>query len=142
MKKNSQLALALIIFISAVISTGFKDKTIVLQSNDLKTSMVRGQELYLANCISCHMKTGVGIKSVFPPLAESDYLMADIPRSIKQILNGAQGEVTVNGVVYNGVMTSFDLKDQEVADILNYIRNSWGNKGRLIKAEEVKKERV
>lgn len=148
MKNNHQIILALILFSAAVINTGFNEKksiientNITYQTSDLKASMVRGQELYLANCVTCHMKTGAGIAKVFPPLAKSDYLMADIPRSIKQILNGAEGEITVNGEVYRGVMTAFDLKDQEVADILNYIRNSWGNKGRQIKAEEVKKER-
>ena len=137
--KKRNLIFALAVLLMGAISSGFNNKE--EQSNDLKASMARGQELYLANCVACHMKTGEGINNVFPPLAKSDYLMADVPRSIKQILNGASGEMKVNGVVYNGTMTAFDLKDQEVADILNYIRNSWGNKGRLVKAEEVKKAR-
>lgn len=147
MKEINQIIAALMLFVLSIVSTGFDRKSENVsyittgQTDDLTNSMVRGKELYLMNCVSCHMKTGVGIKNVFPPLAKSDYLMADVPRSIKQILYGAEGEITVNGQSYNGVMTSFDLKDQEVADILNYIRNSWGNEGRIVKDSEVKKVR-
>ena len=100
--------------------------------------MVRGKEIYTANCVTCHMQTGEGIDGVYPPLAKSDYLMADNQRAIKQVLEGAIGAMTVNGVKYNGFMTGFNLNDQEVSDVLNYIRNSWGNKGEPIKPEEVK----
>ncbi len=111
------------------------------QSPELKASMVRGKEIYTANCVTCHMQTGEGIDGVYPPLAKSDYLMADNRRAIKQVLEGAIGAMTVNGVKYNGFMTGFNLNDQEVSDVLNYIRNSWGNKGEPIKPEEVKAAR-
>ncbi|MEP2771321.1 MAG: cytochrome c [Fulvivirga sp.] len=109
------------------------------QTNELKASMERGKEIYLANCVTCHMANGQGVPNVFPPLAKSDYLMEDLDRSVKQILYGAQGEMKVNGVVYNGIMTGFDLSDKEVADLLNYIRNSWGNKGEIVKPNQVEK---
>ena len=67
--------------------------------------------------------------------------MADKVRAIKQILEGASGPMTVNGVQYNGFMTGFDLGDKEVSDVLNYIRNSWGNKSEAITPEEVKSAR-
>jgi len=109
---------------------------------ELKESMVRGEKLYATNCQSCHMANGQGVASVFPPLAKSDYLMKDKVRSIKQILYGAQGEMVVNGKTYNGQMMAYDmLSDQEIADILNYIRNTWGNKGEIVKPEEVAKVR-
>ena len=110
--------------------------------SELKDSMERGQKLYATNCQSCHMANGQGVPSVFPPLAKSDYLMEDKVRSIKQILYGAQGEMVVNGKTYNGQMMSYDmLSDQEIADVLNYIRNTWGNKGEIVKPQEVKKVR-
>ena len=84
------------------------------------------------------MEKGEGIESVYPPLAKSDYLMADKKRSITITLKGYTGEIKVNGVTYNGEMTSFDLTDQEASDVLNYIRNSFGNKGEAVKPEEVK----
>ena len=104
---------------------------------DLKASIARGKEIYNAQCMTCHMEQGEGVEEVFPPLAKSDYLMADKNRSIDQVLHGASGEMKVNGKVYNNVMTGFDLTDQEVSDVLNYIRNSWGNKGAAVAPEEV-----
>jgi mono/diheme cytochrome c family protein len=111
------------------------------QAFDLKASIARGKEIYVAQCLSCHMDEGQGIEGVYPPLAKSDYLMADKTRSIKQILYGASGEMKVNGKIYNLEMTGFDLSDQETSDVLNYIRNSWGNKGGAIVPLEIKTSR-
>lgn len=108
---------------------------------DLKTSMVRGEQIYISYCISCHMDAGQGIENVFPPLAKSDYLMADKKRSIQQVLYGVSGEIKVNGKVYNMEMTGFDLTDQDVSDVLNYVRNTWGNKGGAITPAEVRAAR-
>lgn len=107
-------------------------------SFDLKSSIARGKEVYELQCMSCHQETGEGIDGAFPPLAKSDYLMADKKRAIKQILTGLTGEIIVNGKTYNGDMPAFDLTDQEVSDVLNYVRNSWGNKGEAVKPQEVK----
>lgn len=111
------------------------------QDDELKASMVRGKEIFLANCVTCHMQNGEGIEGVYPPLAKSDYLMADKVRAIKQVLEGASGPMTVNGIQYNGFMAGFDLSDREVSDVLNYIKNSWGNKSEAITPEEVKSVR-
>ncbi len=111
------------------------------QAFDLKSSMVKGKEIYLSNCISCHMENGEGIEEVYPPLAKSDYLMADKKRSIVQVLKGAKGQMKVNGKVYDSEMASIDLSDQEVSDVLNYVRNSFGNKGAAVTPAEVKASR-
>lgn len=111
------------------------------QNFDLKASMERGKEIYTANCVTCHMQNGEGIDGVYPPLAKSDYLMEDKTRAIKQVLEGAIGSMTVNGIKYNGFMTGFPLNDEEVSDVLNYIRNSWANKGEIVLPEEVKAAR-
>ena len=112
------------------------------QKFDLKASITRGKDVYTAQCLSCHMEQGEGIENVYPPLAKSDYLMADKKRSINEVLHGLTGPIKVNGVAYDGVMTGFDiLSDQEVSDVLNYIRNSFGNKGAAIAPEEVKASR-
>src|ERR1700730_5231733 len=71
---------------------------------DLKASIARGQEVYTSSCLSCHGEQGVGIENVYPPLAKSDYLMADKKRAIQQVLYGANGEMKVNGKVYNAEM--------------------------------------
>lgn len=111
------------------------------QNSDLKASMERGKEIYTANCVTCHMQNGEGIEGVYPPLAKSDYLMADKTRAIKQVLEGAIGSMTVNGIKYNGFMMGFPLNDHEVSDVLNYIRNSWDNKGEIVLPKEVKAAR-
>ncbi|NOS93135.1 MAG: cytochrome c [Cyclobacteriaceae bacterium] len=108
---------------------------------DLKASMTRGQEVYTTNCVSCHMEKGEGMEGVFPPLAKSNYLMADKKRSIVQIIKGISGPIKVNGVEYNGEMAAIDLSDQEISDVLNYVRNSFGNKGAAVTPEEVKTAR-
>lgn len=121
----------------AVLLLSFQQK----KPYDLKASMARGEQLYISYCLSCHMDQGQGIEGVYPPLAKSDYLMADKKRSIQQILYGVSGEIKVNGKTYNLEMTGFDLTDEETADVLNYIRNSWGNKGAVVTPEEVRAAR-
>jgi mono/diheme cytochrome c family protein len=99
------------------------------QDAALKKSMEAGKGVYQGLCINCHLAEGEGITNIFPPLAKSDYLMSDLDRSIKVLINGQQGELTVNGKKYNGAMPAYGLDDKDIADVLNYIRNSWGNKG-------------
>jgi mono/diheme cytochrome c family protein len=104
---------------------------------DLKGSAARGKEIYITYCISCHMEQGEGIDDVYPPIAKSDYLMADKKRSVVQVLKGVNGQIKVNGKTYSGEMSGFDLTDQEVSDVLNYVRNSFGNKGEAITPAQV-----
>jgi nitrite reductase (NO-forming) len=105
---------------------------------DLKASAERGKEIYLRNCISCHMEQGEGLEGIFPPLAKSDYMLADKKRSIQQTLYGVTGEMTVNGKLYNGEMNAFDLTDEQTSDLMNYIFNSFENKGGVITPADVK----
>lgn len=113
----------------------------IFQDKDLEESKKRGEGIYMSYCITCHMDKGQGIQGAFPPIANSDYLMADKERAIRTILNGLTEEITVNGQVYFGEMTPQDLNDQEVADVLNFIMNSWGNKGETVFEAEVTKAR-
>jgi mono/diheme cytochrome c family protein len=107
------------------------------QNNTLKESMERGNEIYTDFCVSCHLPNGEGVKNVYPPLAKSDYLVKNREASIRGIKFGQQGEITVNGNKYNTPMAALGLSDDEVADVFNYISNSWGNKNSkmLTKAE-------
>jgi mono/diheme cytochrome c family protein len=131
-----KLPILLFLFTSITMLVSFQQKQF-----DMKASMKRGQEIYINYCLSCHLDQGEGIEGVYPPLAKSDYLMADKKRSIDQILNGVKGEIIVNGKTYNLEMPGFDLSDEEVSDVLNYIRNSWGNKGGVVTPTEVKATR-
>lgn len=108
---------------------------------DLAASSERGKEIYLRNCVSCHMDQGEGLEGIFPPLAKSDYMLTDKKRAIQQTLYGANIEMTVNGKVYNGEMNGFDITDEEMSDLMNYIFNSFGNQGGVITPAEVKAAR-
>jgi nitrite reductase (NO-forming) len=99
----------------------------------------KGKRVYMQNCAMCHQLDGNGLPQVFPPLAQSDYLMADKTRSIGVVLRGLSGPVTVNGHMYNGMMPpQVLLNNEQVADVLTFIRNSWGNEGEAIAVEEVR----
>jgi nitrite reductase (NO-forming) len=96
-----------------------------------------GSVLFKGTCSTCHQENGEGLANVFPPLAKSDYL-ADHKRAIAVVLNGLSGPVTVNGAAYNSVMPPMSqLNDDEVANILTYVLNSWGNSGAAISAKQV-----
>ncbi|MBD0255629.1 MAG: cytochrome c [Cytophagales bacterium] len=111
-------------------------------ADDLAGSVKRGEAVYTATCVSCHQVTGTGVPGVFPPLAKSDYLMGDAKRAIRTVLHGLEGEITVNGEPYNQQMPSQShLSDGQVADVLNYVRNTWGNQGPAITPAQVKAER-
>jgi mono/diheme cytochrome c family protein len=108
------------------------------QAPDLKASMARGKDIYSTQCQSCHMEAGEGLEDVYPPFTKSDYLMADKARSIRVVMFGAFEEMKVNGKVYNSEMANLELNDQQISDVLNYVRNSFGNKGEVVTVEEVK----
>lgn len=90
-------------------------------------SIERGKIVYNDLCVTCHLADGKGVEKVFPPLANSDYLRSNQTESIIAVKNGMNGEIMVNGVLYNSVMAPMGLSDEEVADVMNYINNSWGN---------------
>lgn len=99
-------------------------------------------ELYQQNCGACHQKNGQGLKGVFPPLAGSDYFKEDKSKLMDVTLNGLQGAITVNGVDYNNIMPAMSyLTDDELASILTYVVNSWGNPGGEFKASIISEYR-
>ena len=107
---------------------GKEDKAVASkQEKTLAQKIADGKQIYTKTCFACHQANGEGIPNAFPPLAKSDYLNADVKRAIDIVLHGKTGEITVNGQKYNSVMTKQALNDQEVADVLTYVYNSWGN---------------
>jgi nitrite reductase (NO-forming) len=102
-----------------------------------------GQELFAGTCSTCHQPNGAGLAGVFPPLAKSDYLASDPKRAIDIVLRGLSGPVKVNGQDYNSVMPPMSqLADDEVANILTYVGNTWGNSTGAFSAEQVAKVRA
>ena len=100
-----------------------------------------GERVFNQTCFACHQANGQGLPGVFPPLAKSDYLMADPERAIGIVLHGKQGPITVNGQTYNQIMTPQNLTDEQVANVLTFVMNSWGNSGEAISPDAVKKVR-
>jgi len=109
------------------------------QSKDERIAL--GKHLF-TSCAACHQPSGQGLPNVFPPLAGSDFLNADKSRAIKIIISGKQGEVVVNGVKYSNSMPPFPLSDEDVANVLTYVYNSFGNSGVEVTPEEVKSQRA
>ncbi len=115
-----------------------KQQTDSYGTSPLKESMQRGKAVYNDMCITCHMPNGEGVPKAFPPLADSDYLEQHQTESIRAVKYGMSGEIVVNGTTYNSIMSPLGLSDEEVADVMNYINNSWGNSySKAITPEEV-----
>jgi nitrite reductase (NO-forming) len=102
-----------------------------------------GEALFMGTCSVCHQANGAGLPGVFPPLAKSDLIAADPKAPIDIALRGLTGKIKVNGAEFNSVMPPMSqLNDDEIANIITYVLNSWGNPGGSISAEEVKQHRA
>lgn len=118
--------------------------TIDASAQDKAASMTRGQKVYNEYCKTCHQANGQGLGAVYPPLAKSDYLVkTPMPQIIKEVVNGKSGKIKVNGKEYNGVMAPLPKKytDEDIAGVLTYVYNSWGNKGPVVTVADVKKHK-
>ncbi len=125
------------------------DSTKVVQNanenNPASLDLSAGKKVFVEKCMVCHQETGLGVAGTFPPLANSDYMLADKMRAVKQAIFGSKKPITVNGVQYPGsIMTVFEkeLSDQQVMDVVNYVLNSWGNKLGTVTLEDVKSARA
>ena len=105
--------------------------------------MKRGAAVYARTCIACHQPTGMGLPPVFPPIANAPIVVGNPELPIKFILQGLMGPITVNGTTYNSMMPPVaGVTDADVADVLTYVRQSFGNKGNPVSADQVKAVRA
>jgi nitrite reductase (NO-forming) len=105
--------------------------------------MKRGLAVYSRTCIACHQPTGKGLAPVFPPIAGVPIVNGDAALPIKFILHGLMGPITVDGVTYNSMMPPVaGVSDQDIADVLTYVRQSFGNKSNPVTADQVKAVRA
>jgi nitrite reductase (NO-forming) len=100
-----------------------------------------GKKIFMQSCFACHMANGEGLAGVFPPLAGSDFLKADRERAIRIPIKGLTGPVTVNGKTYNNVMPAQPFDDEQLADVLTYVMNSWGNNLGVVSPQDVRRAR-
>lgn len=103
----------------------------------LAAALERGQTLYLGHCAMCHGATGDGVGDTYPPLARSDWLATQRSAAIRAVVNGLKDEITVNGRVFRGQMPPIMLDDAQVADVITFVVNSWGNTGGRVTADNV-----
>jgi nitrite reductase (NO-forming) len=104
----------------------------------LEEQMKAGGEIFGTTCAVCHQANGEGVADVFPPLAKADFLMADEARAISAPMHGLSGKITVNGKDYNSTMPPLaQLSDAQIANVITFVRNSWGNQGDATTVEEV-----
>ncbi len=107
-------------------------------SAGMTAKMEAGKTVYNSYCIACHQRDGSGVPGAFPPLKETEWVNGEKETLISVVLNGLQGPIEVNGEQYNNIMTPHDfLSDDEVAAVLTYVRNSFGNSASEVTAEEV-----
>ncbi|WP_343767379.1 cytochrome c [Gangjinia marincola] len=142
--KAISLLLLLCMVVSCQESTAKKNETLKIGQKEvaiqspLEESIARGEEVYNDFCKQCHLPNGKGVKNIYPPLANSDWLKEKRKESIHAVKYGLQGEIEVNGQTYSNIMMPMGLEDQEVADVMNYTMNSWGNtQERMVTKEEV-----
>lgn len=110
--------------------------------DEKEASIERGENIYIFNCINCHMADGQGEVDMYPPLAGSDFLLENIDESIKMTMVGSQGGTVVNGKSYNMEMEAIYITNEELADVMNYILNTWGNSSNeVITPERIQKLR-
>jgi mono/diheme cytochrome c family protein len=145
---TSKLIIGLALFFSYsfnVSSDNKSDYVAIAKGNQekitLEKSIANGKDIYADFCVQCHLANGKGDSKNFPPLDGSDWLGNKITQSIHAVKFGQTGEIKVNGKKFNNTMPQpVGLSNQEIADVMNYIRNSWSNKHRKrISVEQVEK---
>lgn len=142
MKKIFQLILIGGLVIACGSSDNKKEESNKMDTRDeirLKQYQVQGAKVYATYCVNCHQQDGKGLASLYPPLDGSDYLMEDFARAACIIKNGQSKEIVVNGVTYNQMMPGNPITNLEVAEVLTFITNAWGNEGGLIGVKDVDK---
>ena len=128
--------------IKQIILAGFCIAFLVVSAQQQPTSKQRGAALYKKYCLTCHQADGSGVPKMNPPLIKTSYVTGDKNKLIQWVLKGSSEKVPIDGEYYNNNMPAQNyLTDQQIADVLTYIRGSFGNKSSAILPAEVKSVR-
>ena len=115
----------------------------VKQDKELLASYQKGRDLYGTSCGACHQPHGKGLENMAPTLVKSDWVNGSLPRLIGVAVHGLSGPIKVNGVPVKNVPPIMPphsyMKDEQLADILTYVRNAWGNRGELVNSDQISK---
>ncbi len=102
-------------------------------------TLKRGAAVYARTCLACHQPTGKGLPPVFPSIAGTPIVVGNPELPIKFILQGLMGPITVDGITFNSMMPPVGgVSDQDIADVLTYVRQSFGNRGTIVTPAQVK----
>jgi len=116
---------------------------LVYAQSSLKTQIENGKKVYQKNCLTCHQVNGGGVPKMNPPLINAAFVKGDKKKLIQWVLLGSVEKVPIDGKYYsNNMPPQATLQDQDIADVLTYIRNSFKNKASPITATEVKNTRA
>jgi mono/diheme cytochrome c family protein len=142
MKKSSFLTVMGILFcLSALLMS--QTKPSAPNQNTFAASVDRGKKVYTERCLTCHQADGGGVQNMNPPLIKTKWVLGEKTQLIQIVLKGMTTGVEIDGDSYHNVMASHaDLSDQQIADVLTYVRNSFGNKAKPLTAGEVKAVRA
>jgi mono/diheme cytochrome c family protein len=111
--------------------------------NSLKAAVSRGQIVYTKFCLTCHQVDGSGVPNLNPPLIKTKWTLGSKTVLIQQVLKGSSGKVEIDGDRFGNTMPPLKtLTDQQIADVLTYVRNSFGNKASMVTTTEVKAVRA
>ncbi len=130
----------LFIFIISVVIISCKNNILTLSKPS--ESVNRGKIVYNKYCLACHQTDGSGVPGMYPPVKGTDWVNGDKERLIKIILEGIKGDIEVKGEIYSNEMPVHNfLSDQQIADLLTYLRSNLGNNASVVSIEEVKQVR-
>ncbi len=147
MRINLILLIVSAVFIVSCGSNKTSNNESVIEQPDTKTTVAKsnvhpGKKVYDSVCLACHMANGSGVPGMFPPLIESDFVNGDPAKLIDIVLNGVEGEIEVKGEVYNNVMPpNPNLTNDQIADVLTFVRSNFGNSAGAISPEDVQNVR-
>ena len=111
--------------------------------SSLKSQIINGKKVYQKNCLTCHQVNGGGVPKMNPPLIDAAFVKGDKKKLIQWVLLGSVEKVPIDGKYYsNNMPPQATLADQDIADVLTYIRNNFKNKASAITVADVKNTRT
>jgi len=137
MKIPNIILITLFVLISFSCTNSSK-KVLVNQGVISESEMEKGAQIYRAKCMTCHRKNGQGLNSVYPPLANSDFLENKMEDAVRMVKYGSGEEIKVNGKKYKNNMPASGLREKDLSLVFNYILNSWGNSYGRIEPETIR----
>jgi len=138
--KVAGLLLVIVFSVKSTLSNAQAKKP--AQARHSTASAARGKIVYTNTCLPCHMADGGGVPNMNPPLIKTKYVLGDKTKLINIVLNGFDEEIEIDGQHYTNTMPpQVQLSDQQIADVLTYVRSNFGNKAGAVTLADVKKVR-